>query len=399
MAEFSLTGLHVPPASPQASLVVKSGVSVALLSVSTLLAACKSDPGDGAAARLSAIAGPIDTLQRVPIPGSGPQEPALRHRETLQLRRELGDSLAFGYVTAVQPFDDFLVVGDQFATPHLIIIDRATGKIAHRIGRTGKGPGEFTVPWLVLKTSSSPPLAKVVDTGNRRITHIAFRGPAFEPEIVEEIRFEALESLRDIVPLKDGRVLLQGLYVDYTFVVTDRAGKRLKRLYADPPFREQDMPLPHGRMMLNDGRLVGQPDGPRFALAYLSTNRIDFFAGPSGPYFSVSGPHDTETRYHAEGDRFFWDEGDERAYVDIAASNDYVYALFCGCTHRALRDGQFPTRIHVFTWNGRFVGELVLDKGITALAVSDNDESIWGAFQDPVPLIGEWQIPEWLRQE
>ncbi|HEX7051317.1 MAG TPA: hypothetical protein VF188_14015 [Longimicrobiales bacterium] len=78
------------------------------------------------------------------------------------------------------------------------------------------------------------------------------------------------------------------------------------------------------------------------------------------------------------------------AYVAVDASDTYIYALFCGACSR---EDRLPNVVHVFTWDGVFVGELELDRRVKTIAVAPDDSLLFGAVEEPVPQVGIWEIP------
>lgn len=238
----------------------------------------------------------------------------------------------------------------------------------------------------MVPVSEYPPQAWLYDFKNHRFSLIEIAGDG-EARILEEMRINAgdIESL----VWSGGRLIANGVFVDHTLVHIDRSGNVLSRIAVPPPFTEREVGQPAGRMQLNRSYLAADPIGRRVALVYQFGNRIDFL-GPAGELFgSVNGPRKTTARFRVENGRFFWAEGNAMAYHGAAASANYVYALFCGCQ---MDEDRPPSRIHVFRWNGDFVTELQLDRPLRSFNVTQDDSLLYGSFDVPFPMIGEWQL-------
>lgn len=314
-------------------------------------------------------------------------------RDTLVMQRTFGDSSTFGLVSTVRAIGDYVVVGDRFVSPHLAIYRRSTGELHTRLGRDGQGPGEFKDPAGTFVVSEDPAQVWVYDFQNRRFTLIGLDASG-EAMIKEELPLNVGASLENPVWI-NGRIVSNGLFPDYTLLVADSSGKPISRVIAGPPVIKDVAHVP-GARQANRNFLAVDPNGQRFALAYQFASRIDFFDAEGGRYGSVNGPRETSARYHIDQNgRFQWEPDNEAAYWIADATENYVYALFCGC--EIVEGNELPTRLHIFKWNGDFVGELAFDRPLSAFSVSRDDTVIYGAYEDPYPGLGEWRLPSWLH--
>ncbi|MFQ5691158.1 MAG: BF3164 family lipoprotein [Gemmatimonadota bacterium] len=322
----------------------------------------------------------------------------------LEPTRFLGDSATFGYVKAIQPVDSLLVVADVRLDPYLVLVDLASGRAVRRFGASGDGPGELRAPSSLGLSEGPEPYLRVFDTGQQRVSWLDLRAPGASPRLVRELPLHVGPPVFGLVEADGGLVAAGGFGAEYTLLVLDSVGRVLARERADPPFDSEALRRVWGDRMLNQADLAAAPSGTRLALAYTEVNRIDLFRSASGPYISVAGPRPTEPHYEIgeDGFRFLFDRH-ERAYFGVAATDSFVYALFCGCVQGTpggpdLSAWTWPRRIHVFDWDGNFVGELTLDRGVTAIGVSAADSTLWGAFTDPVPGIAEWSLSKWWSE-
>jgi hypothetical protein len=277
---------------------------------------------------------------------------------------------------------------------HLALVDLGSGAILSRTGRDGEGPGEFRDPGTFLAQEGSPNSTWVYDFQNRRLALISIREG--RELVVEAGRpFDAGASIEQ--PIRSGtRVLANGLFPDYTLVVLDSTGKPQQRIAADQPFPPSRISHAVGRRLLNRSYLAADPTGQRLALAYQWASRIDFFSGDGSRRGSVAGPRQTEARYTIRGTRYFWDPEGAMAYTALRATDNFVYALFCGCREADDPD-QRSQRLHVFRWNGDFVREIQLDRKVTAFAVTPDDSLLYAAVTEPHTAIGEWALPRDTR--
>ncbi len=286
---------------------------------------------------------------------------------------------------------DYLLVSDALMSVHLGMIDLPSGQVLHRFGRHGEGPGEFRDP-----SASAVPGSRdrvwIYDFQNRRASLLRLDRRT-GAELEEEIRMDHGVSLETPIWTAAG-IVANGLFQDYTLLAMDTKGKRMKRVAADPPFDARRIAHPTGRRLLNRSFLAADPERRRLALAYQFEGRVDFFTADGRRYGSVAGPRETQARWRVVNDRFVWDDANEMAYWQIEATERYVYTLFCGCQIEAQRD---PSRLHVFRWNGDFVGEIELDRPVSAFTVSPDDKVLYGSFEEQYEAVGEWRLPAWLQ--
>ena len=75
------------------------------------------------------------------------------------------------------------------------------------------------------------------------------------------------------------------------------------------------------------------------------------------------------------------------AYNSVVLTDRLVYALFDG----EERNGLFF--VQVYAWDGRYVAEYELDRGIAIIRLSPDEGTLYGNFEDPYPRIGKWTLP------
>ena len=91
----------------------------------------------------------------------------------------------------------------------------------------------------------------------------------------------------------------------------------------------------------------------------------------------------------------------------VAVTERFVYVAYCdNCPEgsRQPRPGGKnwwergePHLVQAYTWDGQFVGEVNLDRRITAIAVAPSDSLLYASVEDPYPMIGEWVLPASFR--
>jgi hypothetical protein len=191
--------------------------------------------------------------------------------------------------------------------------------------------------------------------------------------------------------------LTNGYFSDDVLLRMDHAGTGVAWTGAAAPSTPATEPLAGVRLRLNRTRIARHPSEPRAVVAYQAHNRLDWLRLDSGKATVARGPFDVASTYvisrsDGGGAQFRWADGFEQAYVAVDASNEHVYALFCGlCMDRR----ELPRRVHVFDWSGQFIRELVLTRGVSALAVSEDDSVLVGATdtnEHRYPGVYAWKL-------
>ena len=309
--------------------------------------------------------------------------------ETLRLRRRFGDTLTWNRPWTLSSVGDHVVIGD---VSNVIVIDLETGKIAKRIDRIGMGPGEFIDPGWFTRVSDYPPKVWVYQSRQRRFSLLDLQLPT-ESMIVDEFRLDLPHQIRHPVFTESG-IITNGFFLDFTLLNADMDGNVVSRIRTELPFGEERAPSMPMLLSLNVSMMATHPSGDQLVLAYVNSNRIDFFTTEGQFVSSIIGPRAT-VESPARPGGFAPDH--EVAYMGLDATSKFVYALFCGCTNEERDRRLKPNLLHVYRWDGEFVAELRFDRPVIDIAVSSDDSLLFAAFEDPYPWVGEWVLPSVLR--
>ncbi len=356
-----------------------------------VLAGCSADSESRSSIPERTAKGGLDEFSGV-VPESPDQIP---EPVNLQSHAIIAEYVEWGYPAIIQPIGNRLLVGDPNWSPRFAVVDLERDSLAYRFGRDGEGPREFRSPTWVLVESEAQQHVWIFDSETRRFTLVDLDAPE-EPQFLDHVFFNPNENVRQPV-FTDSGFISNGVFADFTLIVTDRQSNELDRITVTPPYSWDDVPDPGGVRMLNTNRLAIRPTTNELAVLYVHSPRIDFFA-PAGEHRgTVVGPRTIDTRYAFVAERFRWDPDDERAFLNTYGTARYLYAFFCGCTRLERREGKVPSVIQIFNWNGDFVSEVALDRPILGFAVSANDSALYAGVGDPEPALVVWQLPDWLR--
>lgn len=277
--------------------------------------------------------------------------------------------------------DSLLIVTDLGGEPFLHGYHLGPDQKLRAIGRRGQGPGEFgATPWPVPGAGGDDASTWYFDGVLRRLTAV----PAnrfYSAELgAEPIHTQSTvpvgPGVRKPGWLPDGSLVsaesadsLEGLTL-LRYAVDGTLISATPGLVRDDRFDNRDLQSAY------DYFLCASPDGRRLAVVY-------FFAGMGSVLDSVGNVSDTLSApivfrptaiRHPLTRRTTFKGGEgivRQAYIDCAATDSTVYALFLGRLNSATigRSGGRRAFVHAFRWDGSLVGAFELDHGAHALAV------------------------------
>jgi hypothetical protein len=329
--------------------------------------------------------------------GNVPSAESLTSPIELPPGRLVAAHVVWGIPAIIQPIGDNLLVGDPFWSPRFALVDLARDSIAFRFGQEGEGPGEFRAPVWTMVDSDSAARVWIYDSGTRRFTLVGLDA-SDQVQILDNVMFNPQEFPRQPV-FTDSGYITNGVFADFTLLITDTAANELARVTVDPPFTLDEVPHPGGLRTINANRMAVRPGTNELALLYLHSPRIDFFTAAGAHRGTVRAPRNITTRFEIQGEGFRWGRDDQTAFMSVFGTQRYVYGFFCGCTIPEQREGKVPSIVQIYRWNGDFVCEIALERPIIGLAVSADDSVLYGGVGDPEPAVVEWLLPESLRGE
>lgn len=323
--------------------------------------------------------------------------PVFATGERRQLHRS--EDLALPFRSAV--VGDYLIVLDRASDPAVHVLNRFDGSLLQSYGRKGAGPGEFEGPWSI----DPDPTADgfwVYDVQHSRMTHIDLGQLLVDPDSVvpEIVNIRASGGLSGPVWTSHGFWVSTGSFDDSRMAQLDRDGTELARVGPPPP--GDPLISTSVRQQIHEGTIVSGPNGDRIVLASWYASRIDVF-DPQGTLLAIMkvpfeweiGVEDLATR------EFFAIRPDTRfGYMKATVSDKWIFGLFSGRTRRSNPERlDFGRFVHVFEWNGRFVGYIRLAVDAIDISVASDGATLYALEWHPLPTVSVYQlIPETSAQ-
>jgi hypothetical protein len=308
--------------------------------------------------------------------------------------RQFGDSVSWAFPDVSRVVGSTLIVADRGAAGYFTLVDLETGRRS-AFGKTGSGPEEFKAVTALLPADHDRGAVWAYDQANRRFSLLDLADSL--GRILDQFPYHPPEYVFYPV-FADDRVIGGGPLLDAALLVTDRAGNLISRTVVPLPFAEAEFANPTMRRNGNLARLAFRPEAGDIALAYSYASRIDYFT-PDGAHRQTIMPsaRPLRTSYDLDANGMAVSRPEnERGYQNAYGTRRHLYALFCGCTRQEYSDGMKPNQVQVWTWDGRLVADLTLDRPIVSLSVSEDDARLFGLAWEPEPAVIEWVLPNRL---
>jgi hypothetical protein len=329
--------------------------------------------------------------------------------EARQSREETATRLE-GTVIATGDYLDqpgqLAVVGDR-----LVVLDRSAPKVhvfrlpdGHRVGsfgQNGEGPGEFRSARHVQPDAKHPGDAWIFDLSLRRMTRLRL-GAVAEPEVQEVVNLDDGGGVF-LHPawLTDSTFVVSGIYPrhsDGRVMLANRTGGFI-RMIGQPPRHPGTTVIPTTVLQhAYEGPVSVRPDRSRFAIATRQADRVEFFRSDGTPIAHAVGSNGFlpkfETSQRAEGVAMATGDDLRAGYVDLASTDQHVFALFSGKRRNEAGSRTFfGGQVHVFDWTGRIVARLELDEPALTIALSPDESRLYAVRHEPEPSIVRYDLP------
>jgi len=293
----------------------------------------------------------------------------------------LYDGSALGLPMRLAIAGDRLIVLDALAAQAVHILDVRSGALLESFGSRGDGPGEFQGPRSIDVLPGGDAFW-VHDLNRQRSTLFNLDPPESPVSRHRETRMltyaEGIGVLEPI-HLGDREILATGMF-DKRLGHFDLQG-RLIRASGTLPSAPDGL-APQQIQFLHQGALQGTPARDRFALASRVFTRVELFDRHGVSQGFLEAPVDLDPEINPK--TAFVTSDSPAGYIDLAVTDEAIYALFSGRDPQAYREeATYAEQVHVFRWNGDFVGALDLDHDAIAIAVSPDGAELYTIRHNP----------------
>lgn len=312
-------------------------------------------------------------------------------------RRVLNRSDELGIPYRLATVGPWLVVIDVASDEALHAIDRETGELTRSFGRRGEGPGEFKEPWSLDPVAGSSSELWVYDYRLRRLSYVDLRDEFFAQERLGErsVRLQSSASLTGVMRTNDNGFVGPGFFQEGRLGVFEEHGKLIGKRGRIPEVDREVPPLL--RQYMYQSTTAAHPDHDRLAVASRYASALEIYR-PDGSLIAMADapfPIAPDAKLVSFQHGFVQEDDTPLGYVEVAASGDYVFALFSGRTFAEYKGREmFARDVHVFDWEGALRGVVRLEVDVVSLAVDRDSQSLYVVEHDPVPTVAEYDLAD-----
>jgi hypothetical protein len=286
----------------------------------------------------------------------------------------------------------YLVVIDLAADSVLHVIHRTTGELIGQFGRRGAGPGEFQAAWSMQPVQDDPAKLWIYDIGLRRLTLVDLDASLATGQLTVMRSLQLSTNGIPTGPLwtDSATAVSLGFFGQGRIGVFDASGEQTGT-YGSLPLDSLDV-TPAVQQHVYQATAALQPSGRLLAAATRHASRIEIYAVPGTAVAATDGPVHVAPRYtvaSSAGGSSMQSGADLRfGYVDVAAAEGAVFALFSGRTREGFPQSAYlASHVHVFDWNGQFMYALQLDSDVAAIAVDERASLLYAVRHEPIPAV------------
>jgi len=300
-----------------------------------------------------------------------------------------GDHLGLPF--GIAALEQRLVVIDGRAEKNIHVVDARTGELEVSIGDIGEGPAEFRAPWALVRGGDRS--IWVFDAELQRTTRLNLDELHTQTAWAEEmVTFQAPGGVMDGAWTDQNTLIVDGTFADAHLAILNRQGERVGTV--------GDIPVEQGYPALAQRQshmtlLAASPDLSRVVTAKRWWGEIDILASDGALITSVEPPIPVSPVLVGRRGTLMPGRESPSAYVDLATSESFIYALFSGLDRAQFGDRSDSGRdVHIFDWSGRLVAVFRLDQDAFRLDVDETAGRLYTIRLAPVPSIDRYDLPE-----
>lgn len=283
--------------------------------------------------------------------------------------------------------DSVLVIVDSNQDGFLHFVHLSDKKVAE-YGKIGQGPDEFLLVGAVYPDMNN---CLVLFDVNKQECFMTQNGD-------EGISFRSLFSLADslicfeILPVQHNYYIVTGLHKHNRFTLLDRNGKKVGD-FGEYPYRDEVERQVDGFVLgdVYQGRLAANPSRNRFVQAIYKAKILTFYEQSGEHWNLIKEIQESFPKYKYNSPAIETDT--PIGYLDVCATEKYVYALYSGKNYRDDKDAAFSGYvIEVYGWDGTLQKRYLSDLPLKVIEVSKDDGSLYAIAYHPDPVLVRFSL-------
>lgn len=294
----------------------------------------------------------------------------------------VGEPLGLGLATHLVLRPPLLIAADHLSSPHLVVADFGPGGGIKRAAPHGEGDGEIREPASVDVNGEGEIL--VYDRPRQRMSWFDSRGGRIRLIRQSELPVAPNRRTRQVFATSGGMALF-GHFGTVSYQLLDTVSRSVTSWRVELPVQDADGADSAWQQIRNARTSALNSARTRAVTVYQVAPVVDLHPlRGEGPWRRVRVVKDRPDQRDASTGPT---GAVTRHYVDVAANDALIAALYCGCPleHRS------ASEVHVFDWSGALLSRISLDREVYRIAV-DRSHVLAAAIWESGG-VGLWRMP------
>jgi hypothetical protein len=307
---------------------------------------------------------------------------------------QIVNSDSLGMPSSIAYSDNKLCIVDNqspYGENKILVYNVLTNRKVTVFGKAGAGPGEFRGPRSLNSIPGKKGFFSVYDIYLLRLT-------VFNITDENKVNLNKIIQLRSALPYEimfvdENKLFSLGFSIasENRMVVFDTTGGINGYIGELLPGKAKSTP-PAIHNQACKGVVKITPDGKHAIVSAQYTDYLDIYDNTGRLEQRINGPKNILPIYDVVNVSdtpvmAINDEKTKYGYIDVACSNEYIYALFSGNSFKENYEGNI---IHVYDHQGNLFNTYMLDQKISFITIDIEHNKIYGVKLFPQPSIREF---------
>lgn len=300
-----------------------------------------------------------------------------------------------GYAKDIQTDGDWLIISDSKQDSLFHRIDLNKSLYMGMFGLKGQGPEEIIYPSRMNALGNG--CFSCYDSNRNELKLLSLETDGDEVAISRLFRCHNFMTF-DVASLSDNRFILNGETNSAMFALINAEGGVLSLSDTYPYKDEEEKKIPDRfRAMAYQGTLRVNSNG-HFAYAIIGAKQLHLYKVENDSIVKIGEVIDGYGHYEPDMST----EGaysvahyanSPESYMDLAVTDDYVYALYSGRTFKEYQMQVYEGEtIYVYNWKGVLQKAYKLDVPITKFCIDEQEKKIYATANMPEPTIVSFDL-------
>jgi hypothetical protein len=326
-------------------------------------------------------------------------DPTAEGERITHLRSQILDgSPDLGNPGRLELIGDNLVIITGHADSAIRVIRASDGALVRSFGRAGEGPGEYRAAWALEPDRTSPTGFWVLDLRLQRLTYNDLEALPPRPGQARLVRLAGAGPATSVVHMDDQSFLATGYFSEEGRLLKFDSDGEVLGILGPPPAGDSATHVTV-RQHAYQSTIRRHPVQPLIAIGTRHADRLEIFR-PDGELVAAAPRvrnFEPVYRMRVVGGNPVMDTGEDLrfGYIDVAATEHGIYALYSGRTRReAPGEANFGEIVHVFDWSGTPRHTFVLGEPVLAITVDSPGRRLYATRHAPEPAILAFELPD-----